>query len=533
MPRDSEEQNISRLLGLLRRQGLWIVLCIVLAAAAAFGYSKEQTKQYTATASLAFSSSQLSQEIAGISSTSPDLLEQQADNLELLRLGDMAAKTAEIVGHGLTEERVRTSLSIAGETESGIASVSAMTTSPALSAAIASTYAQQFVLEQRAANKHYFESALALVHKQLAELSPKQRNGVSGVDLQDRAQSLELLAELQPNTVQVAQAAPVPTHPSSPKTSRNTAIGLILGLFLGVGLALLLERMDPRIRDPDELEATYRVPLLGVVAQSSALSQTAQDANKQTSLALPLAEAESFHMIRARLRSFNINRDIRLVMVSSAAPGEGKTTVARHLAAAAARMGSQVLLLEAELRHPTLARQLDIESSAGLPDVLSGSVPMQAAIRSVGSQAEPDHGAGSQALDVLPSGPSSPLNTVEMIESPAMAALLAQVRSSYDLVVIDAPELTAVSDAFLLLAKVDGVIIVGHLGHSRRDVAEHLRHVLDSSGAPLLGVIANGVKQRGRNSNASAGGSARADQPPARALVNEATAGTPSLLRGQ
>lgn len=505
MPGDSEEPNIAQALGFLRRRGIWIVLCFLLAVAAAFGYSKRQTKEYTATASIVFNNDQLNQVIAGLTtSSSSSALQQQSSNLELLDLGDMAEKTAAILGHGLTAQAVSESVSIVGQPESSVAGVSATTISPKLSAEIANIYARHFVRVQGSANRRYYRSALAVVNKQLGALSPSQRVGTDGLNLQYRAQSLEFLAELQPNTVEVAQEASVPTEPSSPKTSRNTLIGGVLGLFLGIGLALLLERLDPRIRDTNELEAIYRLTLLGVVPQSAALSRFVRDGKDRSPLALPLAETEVFHMIRARLRSFNADRDVRMVLVSSAAPGEGKTTVASHLAGAAARMGSRVLLLEANLRRLSVAQHLDIQSGPGLSDVLMGAVSLSEATQVIDLDFPPVDGSKGRRLDVLVAGAALPPSPVELIESQAMDVLLTQAKSSYDLVVIDTPELTAVSDAFLLLPKVDGVVIVGRIGRSRRDVAERLRHLLETSGAPLVGVVANGVKSGGHYLGVSA-----------------------------
>ena len=136
--------------------------------------------------------------------------------------------------------------------------VSATATSPALAAAIANTYTSQFVKEQQSANRQYFKSALALVNKQLAALSSKQIAGGDGLQLQDRAQTLSLLAELGYSNVQVAQEALAPTSPSSPKTKRHTILGALLGLLLGLGLAFLLERLDRRIKGPEDLEAIYQ-----------------------------------------------------------------------------------------------------------------------------------------------------------------------------------------------------------------------------------------------------------------------------------
>ncbi len=499
---DTEQTNLSteQVLGVLRRRALLILLCFVLAAGAAYGFSKHQTKKYTATASLVFNNSQLSQQAAGLQPVgNSDQLAQQNTNLKLVQLGDMAAKTAAVLGQGLTKEKVSADLSVSAEGESNIVNVAATAPSPVIAAGIANTYTEVFVKEQQNNNHAYYASALKLVEKQLKALSPKERAGTAGLALQDRAQSLGVLAELRNGNVEVAQAALTPTSPSSPKTSRNTVLGGVLGLLLGLGVAFLLERLDRRIREPKDLEKVYGLPLLGVVPESSALSRSARGG--EGGRVLPAGEAESFQLIRAHLRYFNVDRRLCTLMVASAAPGDGKTTIARHLAAAAARMGSRVLLLEADLRRPTLAQQLNVQSGPGLADVLIGAVMLGEATQAIDLEALPggDGGRG-RVFEVLVAGAALPPNPGELIESHAMEILLQQAQSSYDLVVIDTPPLTAVSDAFPLLRKVDGVVIVGRVGRNRRDVAQRLHETLTGAGAPLLGVIANGFKAGSRGS---------------------------------
>lgn len=512
---DTEQTNLSieQILGVVRRRAPWILLCFVLATGAAYGFSKHQTKKYTATASLVFNNSQTNQQAAGLQALSGGSSQQaqQSTNLQLVRLGDMAgktadqlagAKTATPLARELTKEKITEALSVSAQGESNIVDVTATATSPTLAAEIANTYADTFVREQQESNHAYYASALSLVNRQLAVLSSKQRLSAAGLALAGRAQSLGVLAELRNGNVEVAQAATVPTSPSSPKVSRNTLLGAVLGLLLGFGVAFLLERFDRRIREPKDLEAIYRLPLLGVVPESKALSRSTRRDKDMRGL-LPPGEAEAFHLIRAHLRYFNVDRQLRALMIASAAPGDGKTTIARYLAAAAARMGSRVLLIEVDLRRPTIAQQLDIPSGPGLSDVLIGAVPLSEATQSIAVDTPAD-GSAAREFDVLVSGATLPPNPGELIESHAMQDLLDRAKSMYDLVVIDTPPLTAVSDAFPLLGRVDGVIIVGRVGRNRRDIAERLHETLTGAGAPLLGVVANGVKASGRGAYAYA-----------------------------
>jgi succinoglycan biosynthesis transport protein ExoP len=493
MQRDPEALNLGQVLGLLRRRLPLILLCVVVVAAAAFAFSKRQTEEYTAAAAVTFSSDPLSQQVAGLPPVSVNPLTQQASNVELVRLGDMSLRTARRLGRGLTPVSVANSLSISAQGESNVVSVSATAKSPALAARIANTYTRTFAKEQQGSNRQYFKSALALVNRQLDELPPGQRFGPAAVSLQNRAQTLRLLEGLNYDNVKVAQVASIPTSPSSPKTTKNTIVGALLGLLLGLGLAFVLERLhrDRHIDDLAELEEAFQLPLVGRVPESAALARAPGPAGSRRPLST--AEREAFHLIRARLRFFNVDRDLRTIMVTSAARGEGKTTTARRLAEAAAS-GSQVLLMEADLREPMLTRQLDLQAGPGLADVLIGTIPLEEAIQSVKLEAGAPTGGHPRQMDVLACGAILPPNPSELIDSQAMSAVLERVRARYGLIVIDTPPLTAVSDAFPLLRRVDGVLVVSWVGRGRRDLAERLRKTLEESGAPTLGIVGNRVR---------------------------------------
>ena len=495
--RASDHLDVERALLILRRRWWVIALFTVLVAAASFAFSKHQAKQYTATASVLFQNPQLSQEESGLQATPSSPTEDptvMATNIQLLtQQTGVAEATARVVGHGLTPSGVSQAIGVSQQGQTSVANVSATSTDPGIAAAIANTYAAQFIAAQQAQQRASVQQALNLVERQLAALSNEQIAGTSGQALQDRAESLRILANLQDGGAQVVDSAKVPTSPSSPKPLRNTAVGLILGLLLGLSAAFLLEHLDRRMKTVEDLEQTYGLPLLAAVPhdKSYTLPPLASGQNHR-------GQREVFRLLRAYLRYFNVDREIRSLLVVSAAPGDGKTTVARNLAQAAQETGTQTLLIDADFRRPEVARFFSIRAAPGLSDVLIGSDEPEHAVQSIPIAAGVNGNTTEAALDVLVAGHPPP-NPTELIESHAMANVLSWATERYDLVVIDTAPLSVVSDAIPLLRRVDGVVLVSQLGKNTRDAAALLRDRLASLNAPLLGVVANGADAKVSN----------------------------------
>ena len=489
-PGDSNFDLIGTL-RVLRQRAPVIVMCVLLTGAVAFGISKAQRKQYTATAQVLFRDAELDQEAAGLEVVNQTNQQPETDtNLKLATLPRVATETAAALGHGLTQEQVSAAVAVGEDSDTDLASITATWTSPLFAARLANAYAQNVITDRQRADAGYYSSALRAVELQYNALTPAQRNGVEGADLEDRANSLQILSQLQSDEVQLEQVATAPTGPSAPRVIRNTALGLVLGLLIGLAAAFVLQRLDRRLREPSDLEDVYGVPLLGVVPESPALRQG--QGLPDHSRELPGKEAEIFGLLRAHVRYFNVDRDLRTVVIVSAAPGDGKSTVARGLAIATATLGSRVLFLEADLRRPMAAHYFGVERGPGVSEVLVGRETLAGAAQRVefGSR----KGAAID-LDVLVAGDVLPPSPPQVIESQAMAALLAEARETYDLVVIDTPPLVLLPDAFPLLKRADGVLIVSRLGENRRDIASRLRETLASVEAPVIGVIANGYKR--------------------------------------
>jgi capsular exopolysaccharide synthesis family protein len=475
----NERPAFERGLAIARRNWVLLLVCFVTVPAVALVYSLLQTPQYTASASLLFGSTSLDQRLQSSSNTEEsDPIRAAATNLKLVSLRRISVLTAEAIDQpDLTADDVSEKVKVNPEGESDLVSVEATDESPAFAAELANTFARQYIAFRRDSDRGKVARAQDLIDAQLADLSPAVRASEVGDRLEEKKRQLEVVGALQTGNAELVQPAVSPDSPSSPKTQRNVALGILLGIFLGIGLALLREQLDRRVRDLDDVEEVFGLPVMGTIPQSRAILKLGPGVE----LAPTGMEGEAFRMLRANLRYFNVDREITTILITSAAPQDGKTTVSLNVALADARAGERVLLLEADLRRPTLGQNLGLPSQeSGLGLVLAGAHKPADAILNV-------HG-----IDLLPAGPLPP-NPAELLESKQMENLLAWAKRKYDRVIVDTPPAAIVADALSLFGRVDGVVIVTRLRQSPRGAAINLREQLAHTGAPVLGVVVNGV----------------------------------------
>lgn len=495
-PNDSSRHaNAERVLAVLRRRFGVIVLCVFVAAGVAFGISELQQKEYTASASLLFRNPGYAEDLFGTNTTTTptDPTREAATNEKLVGLkivGKLAAQHLD----GLSPEEVSDMVTVSAEGESEVVSVSATSTDPAQARLVADTFARQFISFRAAADKSKLLQAKQLAERTYSRLPPDEQTGVRGQALSRGAEKLGILASLQTGNAELVQPANVPSSPSSPKPLRNTIVGGILGLLLGIGAAFLFERLNRRLRTPEEASIAFDLPVIGTIPDSGAIDSS----NASTvGLNLPFMEDEAFRMLRASLRYFSVDSTVRSILVTSSVSGAGKSTVTWNLARVSAHT-TKVIVVETDLRNPALARQHGLRSAPGLAEVLTQQVDLEDAIQSVSIPTGPGPSEeGSKELHVITSG-TLPPNPADLIESEAMSDVLERLTSEYDLVAVDTAPLGVVSDAFPLLEKVDGVVVVARMGQTTQEEATELGEQLRRLKAPVLGVVANAIKRRKR-----------------------------------
>jgi capsular exopolysaccharide synthesis family protein len=275
--------------------------------------------------------------------------------------------------------------------------------------------------------------------------------------------------------VSLVEPALQPTQPVRPKTKLNTAFGLALGLMLGVGLAFLREFLDRSLKTAEQLEAAAGVPVVGMIPPFKAARQPIPVAQQPRTPA-----AEAFRKLRTNFGFLGVDREDVCCVVTSPASADGKSTVTANLAIALAQTGQRVAVIDADLRKPSLHKLFDLPQRVGTTTVLLDQADVEDALQYPG----PDLPA------VLTAGQLPP-NPSELLGSRRMADLVARLRASYNVVLIDCAPLLPVTDPMVVSQFADGVLLVTRSGKTTRDQATAVRAVCAKAGARVFGTVLN------------------------------------------
>jgi capsular exopolysaccharide synthesis family protein len=278
----------------------------------------------------------------------------------------------------------------------------------------------------------------------------------------------------------VTNPAALPRKPVSPKPARDAGIALLIGLVIGVAVALLRERLDNRIHDREQLEQISQSPVLGVITN---IRYPGKDHAPDLAIHVdPKGHAaEAYRTLRTNLQFMSSVSDLHLLAITSTAANEGKTTTSVNLATAMAQTGKRVLLISADLRKPSLHRYFKFENRSGLCDVIMGDATLAGTVKQV-----PE----SPTLFVLTSGRIPP-NPAEMLGSDKMATILEEAAEEYDIVILDTPPVLAVSDPLVLANRCQGVLLVVEANSTTQEGLRQSIEQLEQIGAKVMGSVLN------------------------------------------
>jgi len=326
----------------------------------------------------------------------------------------------------------------------------------------------------------------------LIELSVLDKSPVQARDIANALSDefVSMVGELEtPNPgarpdarVVIEQRAKIPSEPVAPRPVLNIALGAFIGGLLGVGLALLRETLDNTVKNRDTLEAISGTGLVGVLPLDK--TRRLKPALSFDSDNSPSAEA--YRKLRTNLQFLSVDNPPRLILVTSSTPNEGKSTSAINIALALAEADNNVLLIDGDMRRPSLHKYLSLVGSVGFSTVLSGGASLDDVLQKT----------QFPRLTVLTAG-SIPPNPSELLGSLAAKKILGELRDRFDYAIIDSSPLLAVTDGAILAAEVDGTILLVRAGKTKRDQLAHSVKMLTDVGATILGAVLSFVSPSG------------------------------------
>jgi Mrp family chromosome partitioning ATPase/capsular polysaccharide biosynthesis protein len=504
-----ESASLNTYLAILRRRAWIIVICAVTVPAIVYFVSRRETPQYAASADVFVNEQNLAAALTGINSGGISFGDAQTVDTDasLAAVPSVASRALLIAGlHDRSPETLLGQTTITPNLNTNIVDFQVTDPSPAKAQLLATSYAQAFAHYRNQLDSQPVVSARQVLQRTMAKLAAEGRkDSALYATLAGKDQDLETLQTLQTAGASVIRTASAGVQ-VSPHTKRNTAIGLVLGLILGIGLAFAAEALDTRVRSTSEL--AEELGGLTLLARLPAPAKKLQKRDELVMVAQPKHNAaEAFRLLRANLEFVRLtgNDVVRTILITSAVEREGKSTTAANLAISEARAGRHVALVDLDLRRPYIDRFFRLVGAPGIADVVLGTVDLEHAMQPIDlglgsvNAVPPTSGNGSGApsgqnglLDVLVSGPMPP-DPGEFVASERVKSILVRLHESYDTVVVDSPPVLRVGDALALSADVDGVILVVRMKGLRRPMLREMRRLLSAAPIRKLGFVVTGT----------------------------------------
>jgi capsular exopolysaccharide synthesis family protein len=396
----------------------------------------------------------------------------------------VADRAATRLGGGETGDALLSDVSVAPIPESNIVTITASGPSPEAAAARANAFAQAAVVERRQTIASNIDALLPKLRSELASSESEE----AATSLSNTIATLSAFRASGNATIQVETRATPPSSPSSPRTVLVLVGALIAGLVLGVGVVFAAQVLDPRLRREEQLRSLFNLPILARIPRER--SRAGPLAPERLS---PMAR-EAYRTLRAGVAAASPDeRGPQSILVGGSGPSEGKSTTAINLAASLALAGHTVILIDADLRRPAIAKTLDVPARQGVVSVLLGRAQLAEALEPVPAYMD--------NLRVLVADKTG-ADFADLFSLPAASRLLEEADQLADYVIIDSPPLSDVVDALQLAQHADAVLIVTRLGHSRITKIRELGEMLAGSGIRPTGFALLGTPRSERKSYA-------------------------------
>ena len=414
------------------------------------------------------------------------------------------------LGLPTTPENLKETVSIELVRDTQLLVVSVEHPSPALAAEIANAIARVFTDRIRELQSQRYAATREGLAKQVNDMEQQIETTnqaiASGVDPDQKVQLETRLTEYQrlystlvtnyeqvrlaeaqtSTTVVVSEPATVPTRPVRPRTGQNSLLATVAGMLFAAGVVFAVDTLDDTIKNPDEIRRVSNLPILGMIAAHAAAD------DRPISLSQPRSPvAEAFRALRTNTMFTGVDKPLNRIIVTSATPQEGKTTISANLAVVLAQGERKVVVIDADLRRPQIHRKFGLYNRVGLSDLFLLMRPLESFPQGAINYSE------SARLAVITAGKLPP-NPAELLTSQKMAQFLDMLGREYDLILIDTPPVLTVTDAAALAPCVDGVILVVKPGATRLRDFQQAFEQLRAGGARVLGVVLNAVNPHSR-----------------------------------
>ena len=519
-----EQSDIRTWLRVLWRWKLLILAIVVVIPVAAYVYASSKPKVYASSALLQVQALAVDTSLFGTSVPAPQS-QTLLSAARLVTTTSVAQTAADELGEPRSSARsLLNDVTATADVQADFITITAQAPTPGRAAAVANAFAEAVVKTRSDQAIARLNATIGKVQRQVDRIEGGSANAVEArTQLSEELARLRAVRAAQGNNARIVEPATASSAPIAPRVRRTVVLAVIIAILLAFGAVALAQGSDRKIREPSELEDLTGRPLLSAVPRSA----FADEADG--------AAEEAFQTLRASLTYFNIDRDIKSVLITSPAQGDGKTTVATNLARAMARAGKDVILIDADLRRPQVASRLHVPGgAAGLGGVLVGETSLAQAFE------EPEVDTLAGRLRVLPAGQPPP-NPSELLASQRMRRLLDKLTEACDLVIVDSTPLLTVSDSLPLVEVVSGTVLIGRVNETSKDAVKRLQSVIANAGGTLLGSVATGTAASSsyggygygyRSPPASKNGASPAS-PPARALDERPLPPAPPQAKGR